>query len=53
MLISDDGNGFNTTVANQGNGLANMKKRAETHHGKMAIQSSTNGGTEVIVSFPI
>ncbi len=53
MFITDDGNGFDTTLANGGNGLSNMKKRAEAHRGTIAIQSSIGGGTEVIVSLPV
>ena len=53
MRITDDGNGFDIPAAMQGNGLANMKKRAENHNGKLVIQSSQVKGTEIIVVFPV
>lgn len=53
MHISDDGNGFDITNAKNGNGLSNMRKRAETHKGKFTIQSAPDEGTEVIVTFPL
>ena len=51
MIISDDGNGFNTDIVSKGNGLSNMKKRAEINGGTFEIKSSPGDGTEVIVSF--
>ena len=51
MRISDDGNGFDTNIVSNGNGLTNMKKRAEINGGHFEIKSSAGGGTEVVVSF--
>jgi two-component system sensor histidine kinase UhpB len=53
MRISDDGNGFDTTAAKNGNGLSNMQKRAEAHKGNFTIQSAPDDGTEMIVSFSV
>ena len=51
MRISDDGNGFDTAAATNGNGLFNMQKRAAIHNGKFNIQSAANEGTEIVVAF--
>ena len=51
MRISDDGNGFDTNIVSNGNGLTNMKKRAEINGGHFEIRSSAGGGTEIAVSF--
>ena len=52
MRISDDGNGFDTSAESNGNGLQNMKKRAELNRGTFKIMSSAGEGTEIIVIFP-
>ena len=51
--IEDDGNGFDASILKAGNGLSNMRKRAEAHKGIFSIQSAPDEGTEIIVSFPI
>ncbi len=53
MCISDDGNGFDAGIASNGNGLSNMKKRAETNRGNFKINSSLGEGTEIVVSFKV
>ncbi|HRH59700.1 MAG TPA: triple tyrosine motif-containing protein, partial [Chitinophagaceae bacterium] len=53
MHISDDGIGFDTTTAKNGNGLSNMRKRTEEHKGKFSVQSAAGEGTEIVVSFPV
>lgn len=53
LFISDDGNGFDVSSIKQGNGLDNMKKRAESHGGNFSISSSAGKGTEIIVAFPV
>lgn len=53
MQISDDGNGFDATNAEKGNGLSNMQKRAATHKGTFTINSAEGEGTEIVVSFPV
>jgi signal transduction histidine kinase len=52
MRISDDGNGFDIDSAKNGNGLSNMKKRAEAHNGKLNISSLDKEGTEIVVFIP-
>jgi two-component system sensor histidine kinase UhpB len=53
LNISDDGDGFDIEKVVKGNGLNNMEKRAASHGGTCIIQSSPNGGTEVIATFAI
>jgi signal transduction histidine kinase len=53
ILISDDGNGVDTSAVKNGNGLYNMKKRAATHKGTFNINSAADEGTEIVVSFPV
>ncbi|MEP6514310.1 MAG: ATP-binding protein, partial [Parafilimonas sp.] len=53
MHISDDGNGFDTKIASNGNGLSNMKRRAAIHGGTFEIKSSAGEGTEVVVVFAL
>jgi len=54
MHIKDDGKGFNTVVAGEsrsssGNGLRNMRQRAEQMKGNLRINSSAGNGTEIIL----
>lgn len=52
LSISDDGHGFDLNAQSQGNGLTNMKWRAEELGGKCDI-SSSEGGTHIQFSYPI
>ena len=57
MEISDDGNGFETSFVNSnemnlsGNGIRNMRKRAEEVNGTFNVVSSPGKGVKVQVSF--
>ena len=53
LRISDDGNGFDTTVTKNGNGIGNMQKRTETHKGTFTIHSAPDEGTEIVVAFNV
>ncbi len=60
LQIKDDGRGFNTTPATfngtkllQGNGLVNMKRRAEEMNGIFTIESQLNNGTTIQLEFPV
>ena len=53
MLISDDGNGFDTNIASNGNGLSNMKKRANANKGTFEIKSAADEGTEIMICFEV
>ena len=53
MVIADNGKGFTTAIASGngrvegGNGLKNMKKRAEVLNGEISLQSNEKNGTIV------
>ena len=53
LKVSDDGKGFDTDVASDGNGLANMRRRAEKLRGQLEVISSVAGGTTVRFSVPL
>lgn len=52
MLVEDDGKGF-SHVSDFGNGLSNMKERAENAGGELEISSVVNLGTKVHVTLPL
>lgn len=47
LTLSDDGRGFSPDLAIAGNGLRNMKRRAEKLSGKLEIKSSPGTGTQI------
>jgi signal transduction histidine kinase len=49
MQIQDDGIGFETKSADNGNGLTNMMKRANALNGILTIKSKPNAGTKVVL----
>jgi ligand-binding sensor domain-containing protein len=54
LTVQDDGDGIETTRLNKnGNGLVNMKKRAEEINGKLILTSSNELGTNIFLQFPI
>ena len=61
LKISDDGRGFNSeqmlsadfTPEKGGNGLLNIRRRAEELGGKCEIISFTGGGTSVLLEIPL
>ncbi|MEJ7701204.1 MAG: ATP-binding protein [Pyrinomonadaceae bacterium] len=52
LEITDDGRGFDASGESRGNGLANMKSRAEKLSGKFEIVSEIGKGTTVKVRIP-
>jgi len=50
MLIRDNGKGFDTNQSAKGNGLKNMKKRAEEIKGQLTIDSLPGNGTTIQLS---
>jgi signal transduction histidine kinase len=56
LSVKDDGVGFdmqkNSGAAFGGNGMGNMKKRAESMNGTLTILSTPGAGTEVILRVP-
>lgn len=53
VLISDNGNGFDTSQKKSGIGLANIKIRMEELSGKMTIESQISEGTKINLKIPI
>lgn len=53
MCVKDNGIGFDIEHADSGNGLSNMKKRAESMRGKLKITSDKGEGTEVVLDVDI
>jgi ligand-binding sensor domain-containing protein len=51
MMIKDDGKGFDAAKKYTGNGLYNMKKRAQELNGKLDIVSECGKGTIISLSF--
>ena len=53
LKVSDNGKGFETGVATEGNGLANMRRRTEKLRGQLEVISGMAGGTTVRLNVPI
>lgn len=53
MKIRDDGKGFDVQAADSGNGLTNMRKRAQSLNGTLQIESSPKSGTLVTLEVPL
>jgi signal transduction histidine kinase len=53
ISIEDNGEGFETTSSHFGNGLVNMRKRADDVGGIFNIESHKNGGTKIEVIAPL
>ncbi|RYY19126.1 MAG: hypothetical protein EOO04_22645, partial [Chitinophagaceae bacterium] len=53
MTIKDEGVGFDNVEADGGNGLINMKKRAQSLRGKLDIKSELNKGTKITLDAPV
>jgi signal transduction histidine kinase len=47
MSIVDDGEGFHPEQVREGNGVTNMRRRAESLNGELVISSSPGKGTAV------
>jgi signal transduction histidine kinase len=53
LSIGDDGKGFDAAHIRIGNGLGNMRRRAEQLAGKLWIETKEGGGTLVKCQVPI
>jgi len=53
LSICDNGKGFDTQQHYNGIGLESMRERAESFNGDFQIESETDQGTKIIVTFPI
>ncbi len=51
VVIKDDGKGFDKNAGYEGNGLNNMKARAENINGKLSIISGNGAGTNIRLQF--
>jgi len=51
--IKDNGVGFDVPNADAGNGMGNMKKRAEAMQGQLSIVSEKGAGTTVVLKIPV
>ncbi|WP_017590540.1 sensor histidine kinase [Nocardiopsis ganjiahuensis] len=52
LTVADDGRGFDTARPSDGNGLANMRHRAEAVGGVLDLESTPGGGTTVRLTIP-
>lgn len=53
LLVSDNGRGFDCIESQQGNGLANIRRRAEWLRGTVEFQSSPGKGVLIKVTAPL
>lgn len=53
LEISDDGHGFQAEPQREGNGLRNMRQRAEAISGNLTIGASPEGGVRVHLTCPL
>jgi signal transduction histidine kinase len=53
LRITDNGRGFDISEGSDGNGLANMRERAESRGGKFEIESQIGSGTAIKIRFPL
>ncbi|MBL7761277.1 MAG: hypothetical protein JNK08_11330 [Sediminibacterium sp.] len=53
LSVSDNGIGFNPDLADSGNGLGNIRKRADALHGNLQIISGQEEGTTVKLIIPV
>jgi signal transduction histidine kinase len=52
LYISDNGDGFDTTVQSKGIGISNIMSRAKQYHGDANIISQPGNGCTLTVNFP-
>jgi signal transduction histidine kinase len=53
LTISDNGNGFNSLLVNNGNGLGNMEQRCKQLNGRCLIKTAPGQGVTITCMFPI
>jgi signal transduction histidine kinase/ligand-binding sensor domain-containing protein len=53
LRVSDNGKGIDATVADEGQGLSSMRRRAESFGGTLEIISAQPSGTTLILKVPI
>lgn len=52
LEIKDDGHGFDPDKVKMGNGLQNMRERADRLKGNFSLNAKENEGTQIILTFP-
>ena len=52
MIISDNGRGFDPATGSSGNGVANLRRRAEEIGGTIEIESGAGKGTRIVLRAP-
>lgn len=52
LTVADDGRGFDSSVPSDGNGLANMRHRAESVGGLLDLESSPGLGSTIRLTIP-
>ncbi|GEM_PF-2689241 len=52
LIIKDNGKGFDATVASEGNGLRNMRQRAEKHGGNILVNTTIGQGSTITLYLP-
>jgi ligand-binding sensor domain-containing protein/two-component sensor histidine kinase len=52
LVVKDNGRGFDFRTLNEGNGLVNMKRRADHMGGEFQVASSEGKGTEIRLKVP-
>jgi signal transduction histidine kinase len=53
LHIRDNGIGFDSSAVSTGNGLANLRHRADVLKGRLSIESSRGQGTHIILESPL
>ena len=53
ITIQDDGKGYDENKIESGNGINNMKKRAQELDGKISFESDLQKGTKISLIVPI
>jgi signal transduction histidine kinase len=53
LIVEDDGVGFNVDEADNGNGMGNMRKRADALRGRFQVQSKPGEGSKVTLNIPV
>jgi ligand-binding sensor domain-containing protein/signal transduction histidine kinase len=53
LTVTDDGTGFDPALGQDGNGLVNMRRRAEGFGGRLEIRSSPGRGTTLTLRVPL
>ena len=53
FIIADDGCGFDLEGTNPGNGLVNMRRRAEGIHAQLSIESAEKKGTRIEITLKL